>query len=139
MGRHSAAEDDPEDADEADGASAVVDLAPPRGRHSSTSDADETAPDDQQAPAKVRSASGTRADIRLLRRNGAVRFRCIAAVVVSFLLYTLVMVVIGRSDVYLLWIWVPTVLSGVLVGTLLDLAHRTESRAVITVGGHDEP
>lgn len=86
-------------------------------------------PEVERVPAEaaaqpVHKESGTRADLRLLRRNSAVRARCIAAVLVSFLLYTIVLVIIGRTGVYLFWVWIPIVLSGVLVGTFLDLAHR---------------
>jgi hypothetical protein len=73
--------------------------------------------------------SETKADLRLLRNNGAVRAQAVGAVIVSFLLYTLTMLVIGRTDVYALWIWVPIVASGVLVGLVLDLAHRRGARA----------
>lgn len=66
----------------------------------------------------------TQADLRVLRENSAVRARSIAAVLVSFLLYTIVMIVVGRTAVYLLWIWIPIVVAGVLVGVVLDLAHR---------------
>lgn len=73
--------------------------------------------------------SETKADLRLLRNNGAVRAQAVGAVIVSFLLYTLTMLVIGRTDVYALWIWVPIVASGVLVGLVLDLAHRRGTRS----------
>jgi len=67
------------------------------------------------------------ADLRLLREKPALRARCAAAVIVPFLLYTAVMVVIGRVDGYLLWVWIPTVTAGVTVGTFLDVAHRRAS------------
>jgi hypothetical protein len=73
--------------------------------------------------------SETKADLRLLRNDGAVRAQAVGAVIVSFLLYTLTMLVIGRTDVYALWIWVPIVASGVLVGLVLDLAHRRGTRS----------
>ena len=57
------------------------------------------------------------------------RARCIAAVLVSFLLYTVVMIVIGRADVYLLWLWIPIVVSGFGIGFVLDLAHKAASKA----------
>jgi hypothetical protein len=70
------------------------------------------------------SETNTQADLRLLRENSAVRARCIAAILVSFLLYTVVMVVLSRADSYLLWLWIPIVMSGFLVGFVLDLAHK---------------
>jgi hypothetical protein len=59
-----------------------------------------------------------------------VRWRCLAAVLVSFALYTLVMLAIGRMGSYAYWIWIPIVLSGVLVGTVLDWAHRRTKRGI---------
>jgi hypothetical protein len=38
------------------------------------------------------------------------------------------MIVLGGTAAYLVWVWVPTVLAGVTVGTFLDVAHRHESR-----------
>ncbi len=75
------------------------------------------------------SETNTQADLRVLRENSAVRARCIAAVLVSFLLYTVVMVVIGRADAYLLWLWIPIVVSGFLVGFVLDLAHKAAKKS----------
>lgn len=67
---------------------------------------------------------GTRGDLHLLRVSQGLRARCAAAVLVPFLIFTVVLIVIGRTDVYLIWLWIPTVLAGVLVGTFLDLEHR---------------
>jgi hypothetical protein len=113
MGRHSAGDDedvlpDPLPASALEGA---------HGRHESA-EAGETAAD------RPHPEHGTRADLRLLRETPALRARCAAAVIVPFLLYTILMVVIHRVDAYLLWVWIPTVTAGVAVGTLLDLAHR---------------
>jgi hypothetical protein len=88
----------------------------------------------EQAEAKAqrkqaKSESNTRADLRMLRQNGAVRAQALAAVIVSFLLYTIVMVVIGRTDVYLEWLWIPIVLAGFLVGLVLDLGHRRANKS----------
>lgn len=83
---------------------------------------------DKQAAKAARKAergeSGTRADLRLLREQPAVRAQVIGAVIVSFLIYTVVMLVLGHTDKYLIWLWVPIVACGVLVGLVLDLAHR---------------
>lgn len=68
--------------------------------------------------------SDTRADLRLLRHNPAVRAQAIGAVIATFLVYTLVMIVLGRTTDYLVWLWAPIVAAGVLVGLVLDLAHR---------------
>jgi hypothetical protein len=78
---------------------------------------------------QARADSGTRADLRMLRQNGAVRAQALAAVIVSFLLYTIVMVAIGRTHAYLQWVWVPIVASGFLVGLVLDLGHRRANRS----------
>ena len=76
------------------------------------------------APEPTRRASGARADLRLLREHSALRARCLAAIVVPFVLYVLVLIVIGRTEVFLLWVWVPMITAGVLFGGLLDAAHR---------------
>jgi type IV secretory pathway VirB10-like protein len=80
---------------------------------------------DRKADRKAqRGESDTRADLRMLREQPAVRAQVIGAVIASFLIYTLVMLALGRTDKYLLWLWVPIVACGVLVGLVLDLAHR---------------
>ena len=71
---------------------------------------------------------GTHADLRMLRENRALRARCAAAVVVPFLIYTIVLVVVARVDLYLLWMWIPTVTAGVLVGSFLDLEHHRRKK-----------
>jgi hypothetical protein len=78
----------------------------------------------QQARKAERGESGTRADLRVLREQPAVRAQVIGAVIASFLIYTLVLLVLGHTDKYLIWLWVPIVVCGVLVGLVLDLAHR---------------
>lgn len=72
----------------------------------------------------ARRESGTRADLRMLRHNAAVRAQVIGAVIVMFLLYTVVLLVIGKTHDYLQWLFVPIVAAGVAVGLVLDLAHR---------------
>ena len=80
---------------------------------------------DRKADRKAqRGESDTRADLRMLREQPAVRAQVIGAVIASFLIYTLVMLALGHTDKYLLWLWVPIVACGVLVGLVLDLAHR---------------
>jgi hypothetical protein len=72
--------------------------------------------------------SETRADLRMLRQHPAVRAQAIAAVLASFLVYTLVIIAIGRTSSYVYWLWIPIVASGVLVGLVLDLAHRRAAK-----------
>jgi hypothetical protein len=67
--------------------------------------------------------SSTRADMNLLKAMPGLRARALAGVVVPFLLYTVLMIVIGRMDIYVIWVWIPTVVAGVLVGHFLDVAH----------------
>jgi hypothetical protein len=76
------------------------------------------------AAKQAKGESGTRADLRMLRHNGAVRAQAIGAVIVSFLLYTVVLLVIGKTHDYLQWLFVPIVVAGIAVGLVLDLAHR---------------
>jgi hypothetical protein len=71
-----------------------------------------------------KGSHSTAADLALLRDHSEVRARCIAAVVVPFVLYTALLLAIGSMDVYVIWIWIPTVSAGVLAGGFLDAAHR---------------
>jgi hypothetical protein len=107
------------------------------GRHSAPDDDGhvDTVPIAAETPkiaTKVRA--GTSADLHLLRTTPSLRARCAAAVVVPFLLYTLVLIVLGQGRLYLLWVWVPTVLAGILVGSFLDAAHRRANRAAESTG-----
>lgn len=74
-----------------------------------------------EAPKRERPSRG---DLRLLRSSSALRARCAAALVLPFVLYTIVLVVLTRLDAYLLWIWIPAILAGVLFGAQLDAAAR---------------
>lgn len=68
--------------------------------------------------------SPTARDFALLRTHPDVRNRAIAALLVPFVAYAVVMVVTGRSGDLLIWIWTPLILAGVLVGLMLDLGHK---------------
>jgi hypothetical protein len=121
MGRHSAPDEDDNvqtdvlpDVEHA--ADVLVAESPGQGRHASPE------PDAAERPKRVRRPPN--ADLRLLRENPALRARCAAAAIVPFVLYTAALLVIGRTDVYLLWFWIPAVAAGVLAGLLIDLAAR---------------
>jgi hypothetical protein len=159
VGRHSA----PDDVDDgaAEGGTedvAAVAVAEParRGRHSvaddkdrdtdtdTNSDADGRAVDSAAVPSTATAvappvagppaASPSAADLALVRSHADVRARVIAALVVPFAAFTVVMAVLGRLDVsYLTWIWIPLISAGVLVGLLLDLGHKRYP------GGTDQP
>jgi hypothetical protein len=123
MGRHSAPDDD--GAADADRVAAPHESDAPGGRHSH---ADSGSPDEQGTQSIAVVETDTQADLRILRHSAAVRVRCIAAVLASFLAYTLIMIMIGRMESYLYWIWIPVVTSGVLAGAVLDRAHRRATR-----------
>jgi hypothetical protein len=126
LGRHAGRDDDFDQAhtqriaiidDPTTGPVPVVEPAPPA----------EAKPDKKATKAArkaERGESNTRADLRLLREQPAVRAQVIGAVIMSFLIYTVVMLVLGDSNKYLIWLWIPIVACGVLVGLVLDLAHR---------------
>lgn len=150
MGRHSA----PDEAEDSPAAPGAVVARPVSGRHHDAGAAAEDSADTEQGSAdppgsgtastevlaldpgersatpdtrtrpKPRVESGTHGDLQLLRERPALRARCAAAAIVPFLLYTAVLAVIGRADVYLLWVWIPTVTAGIAVGGFLDAAHR---------------
>lgn len=75
-----------------------------------------------------RRRSGTAADLDLLRHDRSLRARTAAAAIVPMLLYVIVLLVMRRFDVFLIWLWVPVVAAGVLVGAFLDRAHAVRSR-----------
>jgi hypothetical protein len=66
----------------------------------------------------------TASDLAMLRTHADVRARCIAAVLVPFVLYTVVLMLIGAIGAYLIWIWIPLISAGVTAGAILDAAHR---------------
>ena len=73
------------------------------------------------------AVSPTRADVNLLKAVPGLRAQALAGLVVPYLLYTVVMVLLARTDVFLLWLWIPTVFAGALVGHLLDRAHAAKA------------
>jgi len=125
---------------EVEGAQPEVEAAQPEVEAESTAEAEETTDAEPAAEAETpkpdkrdrkaaRSESNTRADLRMLRHNRALRLQCLLVVVIAFGAYTAVMLgVHDTSETYLRWIWIPIVLSGVLVGACLDLAHRRAAR-----------
>ncbi|MDQ2749281.1 MAG: hypothetical protein M3Y44_07115 [Actinomycetota bacterium] len=124
MGRHSAPEDDESSAaPTAVAFDTALELG--GGRHELP---EQDAALDSPPSAKPRTESGTHGDLRLLRERPALRARCAAAAIVPFLLYTAVLAVIGRADIYLLWVWIPTVTAGIAVGAFLDAAHRHDRK-----------
>jgi hypothetical protein len=128
VGRHSAP-DEPEDGPE-DGA-VRADVAEPtgtQGRHyapepddTQPGKANGTQPDARPEPRRERA---TQADLRLLREHPALRAQCIAAALVPFVVYTVVLFALARAHIYVLWLWAPIIAAGVLVGVVLDVAHR---------------
>jgi hypothetical protein len=134
-GRHQHADDDEDDDEPNELARREATVRGPRGHQNGVrrNDVDaEVDADDGHAPSEngsrpmPRPEGATHADLRLLRENPALRARCAAAVIVPFLLYTAALMVIGATASYLVWVWIPTVVAGVSVGTFLDVAHRRE-------------
>jgi hypothetical protein len=130
MGRHSAPDDD-----EPDGESpADAELADRHDQQEVVVD-DETAVvetaavgNPAAAPAPARE-SATQADLRLLREQPALRARCAAGLLVPFVIFALVVALIGVSD-FLVWVWIPAVAAGILVGSFIDAAHKAGRDAV---------
>ena len=52
----------------------------------------------------------------------------IAAVVVPFVLYFAVLVAIGRTDAFAVWVWLPLITAGIGGGLLLDSAHAKRKK-----------
>ena len=145
MGRHSAPEHDEPSAAPTGAADVATVVEVIAGRHENADDDADTvvlprvdlAKPPRDEPAKVppaetakpvREESGTHGDLRLLRERPALRARCAAAAIVPFLLYTALLAVIGRPEIYLLWVWIPTVTAGIAVGGFLDVAHRHDRK-----------
>ncbi len=78
------------------------------------------------ADAERAEAEAAPSDLALLRARPMLRLQVLAAVLVPFIAYVLVMLVLNRSDVrtVLIWAWIPLVSAGVLGGLLLDRAAR---------------
>ena len=113
MGRHSAPDDEDDDASVL--AVATAPAVPPAG-HAGRHERDE--------PPARNAARGAQADLHLLRESSTLRARCAGGVVVPFVLFVVVLLAVGDLGAFLLWMWVPTIAAGLLVGTFLDLAHR---------------
>jgi hypothetical protein len=96
--------------------------SPAKGRAADA--ADPAQPTKAARPGK--GGHATSADAALVRHHSDVRARCAAGVVVPFVLYAVVLVAIGsfRFSTFLLWIWIPLVTAGLLVGQFLDAGHR---------------
>ncbi len=103
-----------------------VDVAEPAEPAEPVEAAEPAAPAEPAQPSKRgRAAQSTAADLALLRRHGDVRNRVLGAALVPFVLYAAVLLVLTTTGVqYLLWIWIPMVTAGVLVGFVLDSGHK---------------
>lgn len=76
----------------------------------------------EPAPARPHS---TAADLALVRHHGDVRARCLAGVIVPFLGYAAVLLAVGGSGAaWAIWVFVPLILAGILVGAFLDAGHK---------------
>jgi hypothetical protein len=78
-----------------------------------------------------RGNQSTAADLALLRDHSEVRARVIAAIVVPFVLYAVVLYLIGLPGVavILIWLWLPLVTAGIVAGSILDAEHRRRRRS----------
>jgi hypothetical protein len=85
----------------------------------------EPAPQPAAAAPKDSRRHSTRADFALIKNHGDVRARCLAAIVVPFILYIAVLLAVGASGrAYLLFMAIPLIVAGVLVGAFLDAGHK---------------
>lgn len=136
-GRHSRRDEEnaggPSDSSQDDQLTQMITIIDPDVKVDDTQVTGELPPVPAQKPSKAPKQprggeSNTQADLRLLRESTAVRAQVLAAVIASFVLYTVVMLVIGKTSSYVLWIWIPIVVAGVGVGAVLDAAHRRVKR-----------
>jgi hypothetical protein len=142
MGRHAAPSDDEPDSEAADAvterlpssADVLVEPRPagsrplpgPRGRHSHPDDDDDESGADAAGSVTAQEhlrRGATAADLRLLRSDPSLRNRVIAAVLVPFVLYFVILLAIGRTGAFAVWVWLPLISAGIGGGLLLDAAH----------------
>ena len=120
MGRHSVPDDDaPDDVLASSGVASAPSAGVP-----AAGPAEPVAAGARGGSPEPPALRGSHADLALLRTDSALRARCIAAAAAPFVLYTVGLFVVGRTGIYLLWVWVPIVLAGIGVGAMLDIGHR---------------
>lgn len=102
--------------------------------------ADEKADASATKPAQPQVGAATLSDLALIRRHADVRARCVAGLLVPFVLYVAVLLVIGPLSWVrlLLWIWIPLITAGVLVGLFLDIGHRRYDTAPAGASGSSD-
>lgn len=83
-------------------------------------------PDEAPVDPAPKGARASSVDLALIRGHGDVRARCAAGLLVPFALYVVVLLLIGSFAVttFLLWIWIPLISAGILVGHFLDSGHK---------------
>ena len=69
-------------------------------------------------------ASGARADLHILLHTRRLQWLSALAIVVVFAAYFILLTVVGHQDDWLVLLIIPAGISGVIVGALLDHAHR---------------
>ena len=76
-------------------------------------------------------AQNSAADLHLVRSHRGVLAVCAAVVVLPFVVEVVVLLVLGTltGRSVLVWLWAPLVAAGVLLGVVLDLAHRRHNAA----------
>jgi cobalamin biosynthesis Mg chelatase CobN len=82
----------------------------------------------RRQPPVARGNQSTAEDIALLRAHPDVRNRVIAAAVVPFVLYIVVLLLTGSLGLVLIWAWIPFVTAGVVAGSIVDAAHRKRAQ-----------
>lgn len=61
----------------------------------------------------------------MMRSDSSLLARCLAATLAPFLLYFVVLAIVGSPGRdWLIWIWIPAITAGVAVGAFLDNAHK---------------
>lgn len=91
------------------------------GRHTHPDDIDDEPV--QAPPAPTRNKTSAVADLHVIMRSPRLSAACVAAVVLPFLCYFAIIVGLHKTGDWALFIGAPMVLSGVLIGALLDRAY----------------
>jgi hypothetical protein len=103
------------------------------GRHSHPDDA-EAEPQAIAPVAEVHSRTTAVADLQLMLRNPRLLAACIAAALVPFAVYFIVIVTSHKMHLWALFLGAPLILAGVLVGAVLDRAYSRLAGPTVLTG-----
>jgi hypothetical protein len=75
-------------------------------------------------PSPRRAIQGSALDLKLIRAHPDVRNRCLAALLVPFVIYVVILLLAGSMDRFVIYVFAPIIIASVLFGATLDHAHK---------------